>query len=209
MCVLKTKPKSVCVTCVNQRSSVPVSPLRNPNWFNMPVAASPPRRLRCHMHGFIFAKSSRLWAGPTRGPAPARVPHRTRRTPGTNSFLSTLLGGSGSVVGIATGYGLDGPGVESRRGRDFPHLSRPALGLSLLCNRYRVFPGGKERPGRDADTSPPSSAVVMKQYSYTSTPPMGRTACTEPQCLYKGALYLLPPHSKSEGTQSHPLRSFP
>jgi hypothetical protein len=25
---------------------------------------------------------------------------------------------------------------------------------------------------------------------YISTPPMGRTACTEPQCLYKGALYL-------------------
>jgi len=24
----------------------------------------------------------------------------------------------------------------------------------------------------------------------TSTPPMGRTACTEPKCLYKGALYL-------------------
>jgi len=30
----------------------------------------------------------------------------------------------------------------------------------------------------------------MKEYSYTSTPPMGRTVCTEPQCLYKGALYL-------------------
>ena len=27
-------------------------------------------------------------------------------------------------------------------------------------------------------------------YTYTSSPPMGRTACTEPQCLYKGALYL-------------------
>ena len=25
-----------------------------------------------------------------------------------------------------------------------------------------VFPRGKERPGRDADPSPPSSAVVMK-----------------------------------------------
>ena len=25
---------------------------------------------------------------------------------------------------------------------------------------------------------------------HTSTPPMGRTACTEPQCLYRGALYL-------------------
>jgi len=30
----------------------------------------------------------------------------------------------------------------------------------------------------------------MKEYSYTSTPPMGRTAYTEPQCLYKGDLYL-------------------
>jgi hypothetical protein len=34
----------------------------------------------------------------------------------------------GSVAGIATGYGLDGPGIESRCGRDFSHLSRPALG---------------------------------------------------------------------------------
>ena len=38
--------------------------------------------------------------------------------------------------------------------------------------------------------SPPSSAVVKKEYSYTTTPPMGRTTCTETQCLYKGALYL-------------------
>jgi hypothetical protein len=30
----------------------------------------------------------------------------------------------------------------------------------------------------------------MKEWSYTSALPMGRTACTEPQCLYKGALYL-------------------
>ena len=52
------------------------------------------------------------------------------------------------------------------------------------------YPGGKERPGRDADLSPPSSAVAMKGQSCTLTPPKGRTACTEPQCLYKGALYL-------------------
>ena len=66
----------------------------------------------------------------------------------------------GSLVGIATGYGLDGPGIESRWERDFPHLSRGPP--SLLYNGYRVFPGGKERPGRDADPSPASSAVVMK-----------------------------------------------
>jgi len=52
------------------------------------------------------------------------------------------------------------------------------------------FPEGKERPGRDADPSPPSSAVVKKGYSYTSALPMDRMACTEPQCLYNGAFYL-------------------
>ena len=39
----------------------------------------------------------------------------------------TLLSGPGSSVVIATGYGLDSPGIESRSRRDFPHLSRPAL----------------------------------------------------------------------------------
>ena len=33
-----------------------------------------------------------------------------------------------SSVGIATHYGLDGQGIESRCGREFPHLYRPALG---------------------------------------------------------------------------------
>ena len=33
-----------------------------------------------------------------------------------------------SSVGIATRYGLDGPGIQSRWGRGFPHPSRPALG---------------------------------------------------------------------------------
>jgi hypothetical protein len=40
----------------------------------------------------------------------------------------TATCGSGSVVGIATGYGMDSPGIESWWGRDFPHLSRPVLG---------------------------------------------------------------------------------
>ena len=37
------------------------------------------------------------------------------------------LVGLDSVVGTATRYGLDGPGIESRWGRDFPHPFRPAL----------------------------------------------------------------------------------
>jgi len=35
--------------------------------------------------------------------------------------------GPDSSVGMATDYGLDGPGIESRCGRDF-RPSRPALG---------------------------------------------------------------------------------
>jgi hypothetical protein len=38
--------------------------------------------------------------------------------------------GRDRVVGIATLYGLDGPGFEPRRGRYFPYLSRPVFGLS-------------------------------------------------------------------------------
>jgi hypothetical protein len=61
----------------------------------------------------------------------------------------------GSSVGMATGYGLDGPGIESRWRRDFSHLSdRPWGPHSLLYNGYRVFPGGRRRPGSDADLSP-------------------------------------------------------
>ena len=37
---------------------------------------------------------------------------------------------------------------------------RPRGPTNLLYNGYRVFPGGKVRPGRDAHPSPPSSAEV-------------------------------------------------
>ena len=70
--------------------------------------------------------------------------------------------GPGSSVGIATDCGLAGPGIESRWGPDFPHLSKPALGPTQPPVQW-VFPRGKERPGRDADTSPPSSTAVKKE----------------------------------------------
>jgi hypothetical protein len=68
--------------------------------------------------------------------------------------------GPGSSVGIATDYGLDAPGIESRWGEFFRRQDRPWGPPSLLYNGYRVFPGGKERPGRNADPSLPSSAEV-------------------------------------------------
>jgi len=59
---------------------------------------------------------------------------------------------------LATDYGLDGPGSNPGGGEIFRTCpDRPWGPPSLLCNRYRVLPRGKERPGRDADPSPPSS----------------------------------------------------
>jgi len=65
-----------------------------------------------------------------------------------------MMRGPGSVVGIATGYGLDGSGIESRWGRDFPHLSRPDLGAQpAFCTMGTgSFPGVKS--GRDVTLTP-------------------------------------------------------
>ena len=58
----------------------------------------------------------------------------------------------------------DGPRIDSRWGLDFLHLSRPALGPTQPpVQRIPGLSRGKERPGRDADPSSPSSAVVKKE----------------------------------------------
>ena len=67
-------------------------------------------------------------------------------------------------VGIATDYGLHGPGSDAGGDEIFRTCpDRPWGPPSLLYNGYTDFPGGKERPGSDADTSPPSSAFVKKE----------------------------------------------
>jgi hypothetical protein len=76
--------------------------------------------------------------------------------------------GPDSSVGIATDYGLDGPEIESRWGARFSaRPDRPRGRPRLLYNGYRVFPGGKVRPGRSADHSPSSSAEVLEEQSST------------------------------------------
>ena len=70
--------------------------------------------------------------------------------------------GPGSSVGIATDYGLDGPGSNPGRDEIF-RLSRPALGPTQPPVKWVPGPSrDKVRSGRAAEHSPPSSALVME-----------------------------------------------
>jgi len=69
--------------------------------------------------------------------------------------------GHGSSVGIATDYGLEGPG-SNPGGDEIFRPSKPVLGPTQPPVKW-VFPGGKMRPGLAADHSPPSSAAVMEE----------------------------------------------
>jgi hypothetical protein len=69
----------------------------------------------------------------------------------TNRTLDTVHGirhtwvGRNSVVCIATRYGLDGPEIDVRWGRDLQHRSRPALGPTQPSIQWvpAHFPGDK------------------------------------------------------------------
>jgi hypothetical protein len=84
-----------------------------------------------------------------------------------------------SVVGLATGYGLDegGVGVSVLVGSRIVSMSsRPVLGCTHPPIKWvlgTLFQGMK-RPGREADHSPPTSAEVKKcgsVYLLFHTPP--------------------------------------
>jgi hypothetical protein len=88
------------------------------------------------------------------------VPHPLLLKIHSKNHGLTHTGGRDIVVGLATRYGLDGPGIESRWGRDFSHTSRPALGPTQPP--IQKVPG-LSQPGRGADHPPPNSAGVKNE----------------------------------------------
>jgi hypothetical protein len=91
---------------------------------------------------------------------------------GVLKTISVAHVGRDSIVGIATRYGLDGPGIESRCGRDIQHTSRQSLGLIQPYTMVTVsFPGVK-RPERGVDHPTSSSAEVKEIVElYLYSPP--------------------------------------
>ena len=74
----------------------------------------------------------------------------------------SVTGGRDSSVGIATRYGLDGPGIESRWEVIFPapFQTCPEAHPASYTMGTGSFPGVK-RPGRGADHPFPASAEVL------------------------------------------------
>jgi hypothetical protein len=74
-----------------------------------------------------------------------------------------------TTVGIATRYGLDGPGIESLWGRDLPHPCRPALGPTWPTPQ---LVRGVKRPGLGVDRPPHLAPRLKKECSHTFLPPL-------------------------------------
>ena len=68
----------------------------------------------------------------------------------------SFVGNRDSSVGIATAYGLDGPGIESRWGKRFsaPVQTGSEAHPASYTKGTGSFPGIK-RPGHGVDRSPP------------------------------------------------------
>jgi hypothetical protein len=73
--------------------------------------------------------------------------------------------GLDSSVGIAACYGLDGPGIEFRSGRDITYPFRPALGPIWPLVLVQWIPGLSQGSGGRgvALTTPPSSVEVKER----------------------------------------------
>jgi hypothetical protein len=64
------------------------------------------------------------------------------------------IGGPGSVVGIATGYGLDGPGIEYRWEARFPAPVQTGPGAHPASCTMGSGSFGEAKSGRDVTLTP-------------------------------------------------------
>ena len=76
-------------------------------------------------------------------------------------YAALYVRGRDSSVGIATRYGLDGPGIESRLRARFSAPAQTCPGAQpASCTMGTGFFSGVKRPRRGADYPSPSSAEV-------------------------------------------------
>jgi hypothetical protein len=119
------------------------------------------------------------------------------------SYLYSL-GGPGSSVGIATDYGLDGPGIESLWGRDFPFVQTGPGAHQASCTKCAwSFPGVNY--GRGVLLTP-HPLLVPRSWKSRAIPLPSLWATTGP---VMGTIFLYTlglPFRRSLGHKERPVR---
>jgi hypothetical protein len=127
----------------------------------------------CHIMGTFFRWKECTWSFPLQRlrikmPLTFRCISWYNETwvPQIYSYFVSLY--QHSIVGTATRYGLDCPGIESRCGQDFPHRSRTAMGPTQRPVLWvpALFNGGKG----DRCVHSHKAQRLKKEYTYTSDP---------------------------------------
>ena len=121
--------------------------------------------------GSSVGTATELWAGRSGDRILVGVGFSALVQTGSGTHSASCTVGTGSFRGVKCGRG-----VTLTPQPLLVQWSRQSTAISLLP----LWTVGMYR------------ASVPVQYSYTSTPPMGRTGCTEPQCLYSTSIPLLP-----------------
>jgi hypothetical protein len=109
-----------------------------------------------------------------------------------NKINKTIIYAQYDAVGIATRYGLGGPGIESRWERfSAPVQTGPGVHSACYTMGTGSFPRVK-RPGRGVDHPPPSGAEVQERVELYIFSASGPSWCvlgwTLPSLLYDAGL---------------------
>ena len=117
------------------------------------------------------------------------------------------MGRDGSV-GIATGYKLDGPGIESRCGRGFPYPCRPALGSNQPHTQWvtGLFPGIKAAGAWRwplTSSSAEIQEIVEWEYSHLGLPGLFKGEL-HPMCYWNNDFF----HTKTPTLLKQSLHVF-
>jgi hypothetical protein len=162
----------ISVLASGKRESLPYShTCKRPNL----ISLGPILIFKCYIYVFKFTLNIALVCGSVIALRLIWIMHRqnTACFKRATSFLGTAVvticgdqsvkGGPGSVVGMATGYGLDGPGIESRGARfPAPVHTGPGAHPAFCTMGTGSFPGVKSGRGVTPTLTPLLVPLVIK-----------------------------------------------
>jgi hypothetical protein len=111
-------------------------------------------------------------------------------------------------VGIETGYGLEGTGIESRGVRFSTHFQTSSEAHSASYTMSTGSLPGVKRPVRTANHQPPSSSEVKERLQLQSTSPQNLTARYTVYCTVALSNFSMWPKYLPEDPTTYTVKSL-